>query len=154
MNIRQLDPRDDSEWLRMRDALWPGLAVTQHRAEMEPYRSQPTKAVFVADRGNGRLGGFLELNERSVADGCNSSPVAYIEGWYVDADLRQTGIGGGLVQAAEQHARAAGYEEIASDCVLGNDVSLRAHKAIGFEELHRSIHFRKSLADAGSLPSE
>jgi hypothetical protein len=48
---------------------------------MAAYRANPAWAVFVADRGNGGLGGFLELGQRSLADGCDSSPVAYVEGW-------------------------------------------------------------------------
>jgi len=145
MQLRRVDPRDDAEWMRMRDALWPGLPVEQHRREMEPYRSGIKAAVFVADRGDGQLGGFLELAERSVADGCESSPVAYIEGWYVDADLRRSGVGGDLVRAAETYARAAGHKDIASDCVLDNQIGLQAHKALGYEELNRLIHFRKAL---------
>lgn len=145
MLIRMLRDTDDPEWLRMRDSLWPGLPEAQHRAEMLGYRSTPSWAVFVADRGDGRLGGFLELGQRPAADGCTSSPVAYIEAWYVDADLRRSGVGRALIEAAECHARERGSTEIASDCALGNDVSRLAHQSIGYEEVQRSIHFRKSL---------
>ena len=128
----------------MRDALWPGLAESQHQAEMRAYRSMPS-CIFVADRGDGRLGAFLELGQRATADGCTSSPVAYIEGWYVDPDLRRLGVGGALVRAAERHAQRAGFTEIASDCVLENEISRRAHDSLGYEEVDRLIHFRKSL---------
>jgi aminoglycoside 6'-N-acetyltransferase I len=73
--------------------------------------------------------------------------VGYIEGWYVDPDLRQTGWGRALVEAAEAWARSCGYAEIASDCLLENEVSLKAHTALGYEEIERLIHFRKSLAE-------
>jgi aminoglycoside 6'-N-acetyltransferase I len=52
-----------------------------------------------------------------------------------------------LVEAAEAWARSCGYAEIASDCHLENDVSLKAHTALGFQVVERLIHFRKSLAD-------
>lgn len=93
-----------------------------------------------------RLGGFLELGERSVAEACASGPVAYIEGWYVDADLRRRGVGRALVDAAERYAAASGYHEIASDCVLTNDVSAAAHRSLGYQEVSRLIHFRKPLS--------
>ena len=84
--------------------------------------------------------------QRLMADGCASSPVPYIEGWYVDRDLRRLGVGRALVRAAEWHAQNAGFTEIASDCVLDNEISRLAHTSLGYEEVHRSIHFRKSLA--------
>jgi aminoglycoside 6'-N-acetyltransferase I len=136
---------DDAEWLRMRGALWPDVLGAQHRVEMERYRATPEWAVLVADRGDGRLGGFLELGQRSFADGCESSPVPYIEGWYVDADLRRGGVGRMLVEAAERLAIERGFTEIASDCVVENTVSAAAHHALGYEVVHRSIQFRKRL---------
>jgi len=145
MQIRRLISSDDAEWFRMRIALWPHHPPDELRAEMDAMRSNPSWALFVADRGNGQLGGFLELGQRSVADGCSSSPVAYIEGWYVDADLRRHGVGRALVVAAEQYAQSAGFQEIASDCLVENGTSLKAHLALGYVERNRLIHFHKSL---------
>jgi aminoglycoside 6'-N-acetyltransferase I len=71
--------------------------------------------------------------------------VGYIEGWYVAPDLRGMGIGRRLVQAAEDWARSNGCREMASDCTLDNDLSLRAHLALGYEETERLVHFRKVL---------
>jgi aminoglycoside 6'-N-acetyltransferase I len=101
--------------------------------------------VFVIDRGDGNLGGFLEATIRTYAEGCSSDRVAYIEGWYVDADLRQQGYGKQLIEAAETWARSLGLLEMASDCLLENQVSYQAHRALGFEEVDRIICFRKDL---------
>jgi aminoglycoside 6'-N-acetyltransferase I len=148
MHVRQARAGDAAEWIRMRDVLWPGLVIETHETEMADFQSdQTTQIVFVIDRENGRLGGFLETGTRRSADGCDTSPVGYIEGWYVDPDLRLAGWGRALVRAAESWARSRGYAEIASDCLLENEVSLRAHTALGFEETERLIHFRKSVAD-------
>jgi len=148
MHVRRVGPLDDAEWLRMRDVLWPGLAARTHETEMADFRAnQTTQVVFVVDRENGLLGGFLETGTRHNAAGCETSPVGYIEGWYVDPDLRQAGWGRALVEAAEAWARSCGYAEIASDCHLDNDVSFMAHTAIGYKAVERLIHFRKSLAD-------
>ncbi len=102
-------------------------------------------AVLVADRGDGMLAGFVEIGARNYAEGCKSTPVAYIEGWYVDPDARLQGLGRRLIQAAEFWAVAHGFEEMASDTELHNDVSLRAHAALGYEEVERQICFRKRI---------
>jgi hypothetical protein len=59
MQVRLLRPADDAEWFRLRDALSSGLPGSQHREEMAACRPMTSSAVFVADRGDGRLGGFL-----------------------------------------------------------------------------------------------
>jgi aminoglycoside 6'-N-acetyltransferase I len=145
MLIRRIEPRDRAEWLRMRNALWPGHSAGEFEVEMQRYLRDPAAAVFVADRGDGHLGGFLEAATRSCADGCSSSPVGYVEGWYVDADLRRQSVGRALIAAAEEWARHMGYSEMGSDCVLDNSVSFRAHLRLGYCEANRLIHFRKGL---------
>ena len=95
---------------------------------------------------NGRLAGFVEIGSRSYAEGCESAPVAYLEGWYVDPDARRSVLGRRLVEAAEDWARANGFTELASDAELDNEVSHRAHWALGFDEVERQACFRKRLA--------
>jgi aminoglycoside 6'-N-acetyltransferase I len=146
MLVRHATNNDLSEWLRMRSALWPDCPLNDHHSEMQAQLAEPAcYAVFVVERDTGKLGGFLEASLRAYADGCRTSPVGYIEGWYVDADLRQQGWGGELVKAAEQWAIDRGCTEMASDCELDNDISWRAHLALGYEEVDRAIQFRKSL---------
>ena len=101
--------------------------------------------VFVAERVGGGLCGLLEAGTRAYADGCDTSPVGYIEGWYVDEDLRGTGIGRALVSEAEDWARDQGLHEMASDTELTNDVGLKAHLALGYKEIERAIRFAKRL---------
>ncbi len=145
MVIRLVEERDTAQWLRMRMALWPAHTVDEMRAEMAELRADESSPVFVAERVDGTLGGFVEAGLRKYADGCDTSPVGYIEGWYVDADLRGQGIGRALVRAAEQWALERGCLEMGSDTWIDNEVSYRAHLAIGYEEAERLIHFKKRL---------
>ncbi len=145
MNIRPVDKADAAEWLRMRTTLWPG----DHTSEIEEFfrsgGSPLLAAVLVAERSPSGLCGFLEIGLRGYAEGCESSPVPFIEGWYVDEDVRGTGIGARLVRAAEDWARERGYSEIASDVEIDNEGSLAAHRALGYEEVTRIVCFRRAL---------
>ncbi len=144
MHIREVEPDDASEWAWRRAELWS----EDHEREIAAFFAgsrDACEAAYVVDRGNGRIGGFIELSTRSYAEGCTTSPVAYVEGWYVDADLRRTGVGRKLMDAAQTWGRERGHTELASDCDINNDLSLLAHTAIGFEETDRIICFRKEL---------
>lgn len=145
MTVREIVESDRSDWLRLREALWPG-SLSDHDAETRKYFEEPHKHViiFVAE-ADGRLVGFLELDHRKYAPGCESSTVPFIEGWYVDPDVRGRGVGRALVEAAEARARAAGHREIASDADIDNADGIAAHLAVGYREVERVVCFRKSL---------
>ncbi len=116
------------------------------RIELGIWRTESaTHAAFGAVLPSGRLVGFLEAALRETAEGCETRPVGYIEGWYVAPGFRRSGTGRRLVLAAEAWARARRCREMASDCLLDNQVSERAHRSLGYAESGRSIHFRKNL---------
>ncbi|MDQ2665075.1 MAG: GNAT family N-acetyltransferase [Gemmatimonadota bacterium] len=98
----------------------------------------------LASLGN-RLAGCAEIGGRSYADGCATSPVAYLEGWYVDPDVRRAGVGAALGRTAVAWARRHSFTELASDALLDNVLSQRAHEAIGFEDVERSVKYRTDL---------
>jgi len=113
----------------MRLQLWGGTAA-EHTPDIDAYFATLQSGVtFVVERTAGGLGGFIEVSRRNYAEGCTTSPVAYIEGWYVDPDLRRRKAGSQLVFAAEEWARGHGVTEIASDMQLDNTVSIHAHTA-------------------------
>ncbi len=145
VTIRRATPQDKPEWLRMRLLLWPFGTPEGFSQDMDDLLADPLSPVFVAARPAGGLGGFLEAGVRKYAEGCESSPVGYIEGWYVDEDLRGQGIGKALARAAEDWARLQGFTEMASDTWLENAASLQAHLKMGYAEAERLIHFVKKL---------
>jgi aminoglycoside 6'-N-acetyltransferase I len=90
--------------------------------------------IFVAEESAGILVGFPEVDLRSHAEGCNpSQPVGYIEGWYVAEDHRHRGIGRKLLAKAEDWAGSHRCVEMASDAIIDNELSQRAHEALGYE---------------------
>ena len=146
MDVREYRTTDLPEWLRMRRALFPDIAEGADEVDAAAWLAWPDAVVLVALRPDGEgLMGFAELGTRPYADGCDTSPVAYLEGWYVDPDFRRRGVGAALVRAGEAWARAKGCRELASDALLENDVSQQAHEALGFAEVERSVHYRKDL---------
>ena len=128
----------------MRQILWPDCPEEIHRVEIAE-QSGEYAAVLVYRRPNGKLGGFIEVSVRERVDGSTSAEVGYIEGWFVDEDLRGRGIGRKLVNAAEDWTRERGLTEIASDAEIENSGSIRAHGALGFRETFRLVHFLKKL---------
>ena len=134
-----------SEWLRMRRLLWPELSAHAIEEDTEALLNDPHTPVFVAERPDGGLCGFLEAGTRPFADGCDTRPVGYVEAWFVDADQRRKGLGRALVAAAEQWARDEGVREMASDTGIQNETGLMAHQALGYHETERLIHFAKRL---------
>jgi aminoglycoside 6'-N-acetyltransferase I len=143
--IRRARPEDKPEWFRMRFLLWPDHTEAELLEGLDEILSSEDEPVFVALRASGGLGGFLEGGTRKYADGCDTSPVGYIEGWYVDEDLRKKGVGGRLMEAMENWARARGLTEMGSDTWLDNETSITAHKQLGYVEMERLVHFAKKL---------
>jgi GNAT superfamily N-acetyltransferase len=152
--IRHPTAEDQAEWLRMRVALWPDSSAASHAEEIAAFLTGNLTtwlsglhavAVFVAVRPGGGLCGFLEGSVRPLAEGCTTHPVGYVEGWFVDPDVRRQGVGKALAKAAEEWAARQGCREMASDAWLANSVSIAAHKALSFNEDLPTVHFRKWL---------
>lgn len=147
MKIRKTNPSDTNELNRLRDALWPG-SPEEHASEIDSYfsgKSLYIEEIFILERQGGNLGGFIELGIRDYAEGCSEEKVPYVEGWYVDEDLRGGGIGKELMLAAEKWALEKGFVELASDTGVTNTRSIEAHKALGFKETVRIVCFIKKL---------
>jgi aminoglycoside 6'-N-acetyltransferase I len=141
MIVREYRPYDYAEWARMRIALWPD----QTPADMKSWLARRDAGTFLVEDPPGSIRGFAEVGERAYADGCETQPVAYLEGWYVDAEARGRGLGRALVRAVEAWARERGYLELASDTELANLGSQRAHERLGFTEVERAVRYRKTV---------
>jgi aminoglycoside 6'-N-acetyltransferase I len=135
------------EWSALRAELWVDGSLDEHRAFVAESLGEPTRLIaFLARDGGGLAVGFAEASLRfDYVNGCETSPVAFLEGLYVREAARRRGIARGLVVAVEQWAREHGCIELASDALLENAVSQKAHRGIGFAETERVVFFRKSL---------
>jgi aminoglycoside 6'-N-acetyltransferase I len=147
VKLRPVEPGDVAAWTALRAALWPDADAAELARECgDHFTGRKVGAVvFVCADDNGRLIGMIEADLRSVAEGCLTSPVPFIEGWYVAPDARGSGIGRTLMAKVEDWARTQGFTELGSDALIDNTHSHAAHAALGFEEVERIVCFRKAL---------
>lgn len=149
--VRQAQASDRAELAKLRASLWPESSLAEHLQEVDVFLRNGTSgnlpaAILVAHDEKDALLGFLEVGLRSHADGCDPAwPVGFVEGWFVEEKFRNQGVGRELMRSAENWARAHGAREMASDALINNDRSQRAHAALGFEVVDRCVHFRKAL---------
>ena len=147
MEVRAIRDEDRDAWRAMRGRLWPD-EDSEHEREIAAFfgrRCERPAAVFIAGDATGAALGFAEASLREFAEGCSSSPVAYLEGWFVERGARREGVGAALVRAVAEWGRAQGCRELASDSELHNTTSIKAHSALGFSEVGRVVCFRRSL---------
>lgn len=147
MIVRRAEKQDNDEWARLKNDFTPDHR-SQHQHDTQQYFmgfDTDIIDVFVLDKGYGKLGGFIELNIRSFAEGSRATAVPYVEAWYVEPALRHLGYGKELMRTAESWAKQMGYRELASDSRLENEASIASHKALGFDEVQRIVCFIKKL---------
>ncbi len=128
----------------MRQALWPDSTAGEVDALLDDPHAAVTAWVAEGDAAP-RLVGYAEVGTRPYAEGCDTSPVAYLEGIWVDTEARRRGVALALVRHAEAVARAEGVAELASDCAIDNEASRAFHIAAGFVEVERIICFRREI---------
>ena len=145
VTVRDIIETDRVDWVRLRNALWPDSLSDQEVETRKHFENRSTALLVSVAEVEGRIVGFVEMDFRPYAPGCTSSPVPFIEGWYVEPAWRRRGIGRALVEAAEARAREMGYTEIASDAEQDNADGIAAHRALGYEEVERVVCFRRSF---------
>lgn len=155
VKIRTLRARDRERWILLRQQLWPTYDPTELAVDADTLlntwdgdtfrRAAMPATVLLAELPSHQVIGFAEVDLRLYVDGCQSSPVGYLEGWFVSPEHRRTGVGRALVDGAENWARARGCTEMGSDTQLDNTGSQGAHRALGYEEVERMVHYRRYL---------
>jgi aminoglycoside 6'-N-acetyltransferase I len=138
---------DHPGWLQMRVALWADATADDHRAYMAISLAQPERflQLMMYDENHQPIG-FIEGSIRGdYVNGTETSPVGFVEGVYVVPAWRRKGVARQLFAAIGDWARARGCRELASDALLANEASQRAHRALGFEETERVVYFRRML---------
>jgi aminoglycoside 6'-N-acetyltransferase I len=147
VTISRLKPGDAAvpDYARLRCQMWEMPDAVNEEETANILDDQDDWAVFIACAPEAGCVGFLEVWLREYAEGASSSPVGYLEGWYVEEKYRCQGVGRLLVAAAEDWARSRGCTEMASDSELDNVGAIRAHHQLGYQEVTRIVCFLKPL---------
>jgi aminoglycoside 6'-N-acetyltransferase I len=144
VKIRQAMESDYSSWIDMRKKLWPEAGFDELKELAHLVQSKDFVCYFA--EVNGQIAGFIEVASRPYANGCSSSPVAFVEGIWVDIAFQKQGIGRKLILKAEEWARSCGMKELGSDTRIESEHSIYAHTAWGFIETERVVYFCKMLS--------
>jgi len=145
--IERCSSLDQPGWLEFRLALWPDADADDHRGYMAVSLAQPERFLQLMIYDAQRLPvGFIEGSIRGdYVNGTETSPVGFVEGVYVSPAWRRKGVARLLYAAIGNWAKARGCRELASDALIDNETSQRAHKALGFRETERVVYFTKVL---------
>ena len=144
ITLRRVMQEDKTEWFRMRKGIWPDVPDNYMTFDMDRLLANVDYFVIFACDGDRPIG-LTEAGIRDYGEGCETSPVGYLEGWFVQEEYRGKRIAGLMTQAAENWMREKGCTEVASDTWLDNEPSIRAHVNMGYHEVERLIHFVKRL---------
>jgi aminoglycoside 6'-N-acetyltransferase I len=143
--IHPATPADSADWAALRGQLWPGDELPAHMAEIARALADPHLFALIVRDGEAAVG-FAEASLRhDYVNGCDTSPVAFLEGIYVAPGHRRRGIARLMVAAIAAWGEQRGCRELASDAGIDNLASQQMHEALGFSETERVVYFRKRL---------
>lgn len=141
--IRAASIADAAEIARLSAQLGYPADVAVFADRLERLLARPTHALLVCDGGDGRLAGFVGLEQRLTVE---SGDRAEIVGLVVDARVRRGGTGRRLVAAAEDWARARGIDELFLRSNVARQEAHAFYPALGFERSKTQHVYRKPLA--------
>ena len=100
MRVAPATAADAEDWTAMRTALWPRGGDGQHAADIARLLVDAGETInLIARDAEGVALGFAEAALRhDYVNGCKTSPVAFLEGIFVEAEARGRGVARALVE--------------------------------------------------------
>jgi GNAT superfamily N-acetyltransferase len=107
-----------------------------------PMRESPDSVVFVAETPNGEVAAWIGV---FVYRCLEAEPRGEISGLVVDEQKRSAGIGGRLLERAEEWAREKGCAAMGVRCNVIRDRAHQFYSRAGYEHYKTQKSFRKKL---------
>ncbi len=138
---------DFDTWCRFRDELYGDLQPEYIETEIKRIISAPDLCSYLVflEKDKTEPVGMIELSFRNIVEGCTSSPVAYIDGLYLNEKYRGQGLGKEMLVFIKKWARESGCTELAVDTELENGRAQQFYLREGFEETFRVVQFRMGV---------
>lgn len=144
--IVPLDETLLAQWATLRQQLWPHHEMAAHLLEgAELLAAAHLNAFLVLDAQSQAVAFADAALRHDYVNGCESSPVVYLEGVYVQPASRRRGFAQALIARVAQWGRELGCRELASDAAIDNLASQQLHQRLGFAETERVVFFKKAL---------
>jgi aminoglycoside 6'-N-acetyltransferase I len=127
--------------------MWHSHTISELQAEFINLICSENAVCFIKYINNKAIG-FAQCQLRNdYVEGTSTSPVGYLEGIFIQEEYRHNGYARELLLKCEKWAKEKQCTEFASDCELDNEMSLKFHLSMGFEEANRIICFRKDICE-------
>ncbi len=123
----------------MRKGVYSSLDNEFHEQEMKQIMASDDWFSYFLINDKNQQVGFVELSSRNIVDGCLTSPVAYLEGLYLEKEYRRKGLGREAIEAVKNWCKQKGFTELGLDAELDNVSAQKFFKAIALKETYRIV---------------
>ena len=143
--IEKLNSSNLNVGVELAHMLWDDYTIGEATEDFKEEIEKGEDGHFLL-KANDKYVGFLEISIRhDYVEGTDSSPVGYIEGIFVKEGYRKMKLASKLIDFANDYFKQKGCTEMGSDCELTNELSIKFHKGIGFQEVNRVVCFKKDI---------
>lgn len=140
--LRSAELSDAGEISRLSAQLGYPAPVDAFQARMRKLLASPKHAVFVAEADDGRLAGFIAVEQRLIIEYGERAEIAAL---VVDAEIRRGGVGRTLVAAAERWAAELGMQDLVVRSNAARSESHPFYESLGYERTKTQHVYRKPL---------
>ncbi len=144
--FKRVSNEDKPIWKKYRETLYHGVEDSFHESEMDSILNSKIQFTYLVFEDTKDFPvGMLELSLRNLVDGCLSSPVAYIEGIYLDESCRGKGLGKEMIEFSKDWGKENGCSELACDAEFEDLSAQNFHQKMGFQETYRIVQFKMDI---------